>query len=127
MGWECLGAKLRTEEIDESIRGVIRGMAGGNVPHQSDALKFGLYGALRQERAANHPFARLRCPDKSCKAHQRPVSYPVSGNSISCTRHEGGGWLGLGPTTPKIMECSECGHAREDQYPWCKGCRRMFG
>ena len=125
MGWKYLDANLKAEKIDESVQGVIHDMAGGDAAHQADALKFGLYGALRREGAAKHPFARLRCPDKSCDAHNHPVSYPISGNATSCTKHKGWGWGGL--TTPKVMECSECGHAREDQYTWCKGCRRMFG
>ena len=131
MGWKYLDANLRKVRVDESIREVIHDMAGGDAAHQADALKFGLYGALRarQECAANHPFARLRCPDASCKAHHNPVSYLDPGNSINCTRHNVGGWgRAFGsPVTPKIMECSECGHARTDRCTWCKGCRRMFG
>ena len=124
MGWKYLNAKLKTKDIDESIRGIIQGMAGGDSAHQADALKFGLYGALRQE-ATGHPFAQLRCSDTNCTAHGHPVSYLSQGNNIDCTRHVGwGSWFGA---TSKGMECSECGHPRTDHCTWCKGCRRAFG
>lgn len=123
MGWKHLDAKLGTEKIGESIRGVIHGMAGGDGIHQADALKFGLYGALRREGVTNHPFARLRCRDVGCEAHNHPVSLDP-GNKGGCTRHKGAWGLSA---PPKVMECSECGRARTDQYTWCKGCRKMFG
>ena len=110
MGWKYLDAKLKAEEIDESIREIIHGMAGGNAAHQTDALNFGLYDALRQKGSADHSFARLRCPYAPCEARRQPVSYLTLGDSISCTNHEIGG-----PECfirqPQAMECSECGHA----------------
>jgi len=128
MGWKHLDAKLKTEEMDSSIREIIQGMAGGRAIHQTDALKFGLYGVLRRKGSANHSFARLRCPEKTCEAHRQPVSCPAPGNSNNCTGHEVR-WGRNGPifTTTKTMECSECGHARTDNCTWCKGCRRVFG
>ena len=124
MGWKHLNAELETEKIDESIRGIIQGMAGGNAAHQADALRVGLYGAFQRKGATNHPFAQLRCTTKGCTARQSPVSYLSLGSSTGCTKHA---FSWSSSTTPRIMECSECGHPRTDHYTWCKGCRRMFG
>lgn len=122
MGWKYLDAQVRKETVDESIRGVIRGMAEGDAAHQADALKFGLYAALRARQGwgTKYPFALLRCPDAGC-ASLRPVSYldPLRRNNFCSSRHED--WR------RKAMECSQCGRARKDQCTWCKGCRRLFG
>ena len=128
MGWKYLNTKPKAEKVDKSIRGIIQDMAGGKSAHRVDALKFGLYGALRQRGSAKHPFAQLRCPDKSCAAHHNPVSYLSQGNSVDCTRHKNGfGSSFFGTTsTSKVMECSKCGHPRTDHCTWCKGCRRPF-
>jgi hypothetical protein len=124
MGWERLDAKLGVERINESIRVIVQGMAGGHAKHQTDALKFGLYDVLRQKGSAKHSFARLRCPDVTCEGHRQPVSCPA-GNSSACTKRKDRGFW---PSTcSKIMQCSECGHVRKDHYTWCGGCRGMFG
>ena len=123
MGWKYLDARLKAEKVNESIREIIQGMAGGNAPHQVDALKFGLYGALRQKGSTNRSFAQLRCCDVTCEARRQPVSYASLGNDITCPKHNT--WFSA--VGDKVMECSECGHARTDHYTWCKGCRRMFG
>jgi hypothetical protein len=125
MGWEHLDAKLETEKTIELIQEIIQGMTEGNAIHQADGLKFGLYNALRQGGATNYPFARLRCPDAGCAAHSDPVSYTSLGDSICCTRHRR--WSLGSAATPKVMACTECGHARADSCTWCKGCRRIFG
>jgi len=126
MGWKHLDAQLKAKNVNTPIRETIQGMAGGRAAHQADALKFGLYGALRQKGPANRSFARLRCPDATCEARRQPVSYLSLGNNLTCTKHKGwGGWFGAVST--KVMECSECGHTRTDHCTWCKGCRRIFG
>ena len=122
MGWKYLDAQLKTESANKPIREIIQGMAGGHATHQTDALKFGLYDALRQKGSANRSFARLRCPDATCEARRQPVSYLSLGDSLTCVGHG----PGRKAVSTKIMECSECGHARTDYCNWCKGCRRIF-
>jgi len=122
MGWKDLDGMLKARKINESVRGIIHGMAGGDAAHQTDALKFGLYGALRQKGSTSHPFAQLRCPNTACNVHPQLVSYLSLGNSTGCTSR---GWFGRAGTT-KPMVCSECSHPRTDHCSWCKGCRRMF-
>jgi len=126
VGWKYLDARLKEEDVNKPIREIIQGMAEGHAAHQADALKFGLYGALRRKGSDDRSFARLRCPDATCKARRQSVSYISLGNSLTCTQHGplGLGWYGGADT--KIMECSECGHARTDHCTWCKGCRRIF-
>jgi hypothetical protein len=129
-GWKHLDAQLEAENVNKPVREIIQGMAGGDAVHQADALKFGLYGALRQKGSANRSFARLRCPDTTCEARRQPVSYTSLGNNLTCMKHGVGGWGwhgAYGGGSNKIMECSECGHARTDHCTWCKGCRRIFG
>ena len=103
------------------MREIIQRMAEGDVAHQADGLKFGLYNALRQRGMGDYPFARLRCPHKGCANYDSPVSYTALGDGIRCTMHKGSG-----AATAGVMECTECGHARTDRFTWCKGCRRMF-
>lgn len=124
MGWEHLNANVETEKTTELIQGIIQSMSEGNVTHQTDGLKFGLYNALRQKGGASYPFAQLRCPDEGCAAHRDPVSYTALGDSLCCTRHKR--WSLGSAATPKEMQCTECGHTRTDRCAWCKGCRRMF-
>ena len=126
MGWKHLDAQLK-EEVNEPIREIIQGMAGGHAAHQADALKFGLYGALRQKGSANRSFAWLRCPDVACKGRRKLVSCLSLGNSLTCPKHKDLVWSGFSAVSTKIMECSECGHTRTDHCTWCKGCRRIFG
>lgn len=123
MGWEYMDAQLETEKINESIREIIQGMAGGHAVHQADALKFGLYRARQQNGAANCSFARLRCIDRACEARCQPVSPFSPGDGIKCTKRAG--WFGT--MCNLTMVCSDCGHARIDHCSWCKGCRSMFG
>ena len=123
MGWKYSNAELKAEKVNGSIREVVQGMAGGNAPHQADALKFGLYNVLRREGSTNRSLTRLRCRDEACEARRQPVSYASLGNSITCPKHS----ARPDAASTKIMECSGCGHARTDHCTWCKGCRRMFG
>ena len=127
MGWKHLDTQLKAEDVNKPVREIIQGMAGGHATHQADALKFGLYGALRQQVPANRSFARLRCPITTCEARRQPVSYLSLGNSLTCTKHGGWGLSWSSAVSTKVMECSECGHARTDHCTWCKGCRRIFG
>ena len=129
MGWKHLNTQLKAESVKKPIREVIQGMAGGHAAHQADALKFGLYGALREKGPTNTAFALLRCPETTCEARRQPVSYLSLGDSLTCTKHQGpwGSWLGAPIPGTKIMECSDCGHARTDHCTWCKGCQRIFG
>lgn len=123
MGWEHLDAQLETKEINESIREIIHGMAGGQAAHQADALKFGLYSVLQQKGTPIRAFARLRCTYRACEAHRQPISLFSQGNGIKCTKR-----TGLFDTVcNQTMECSECGHAHTDHCNWCKGCRSVFG
>ena len=124
MGWKYLDALPETERINGSIQEIIQGMAGGHAAHKTDALKFGLYDALRQKGSTNLTFAQLRCPVTTCEARRQPVSHLSLGNGINCTKHKGWGWFT--GERPKMMECSECGHARTDHCTWCKGCRGAF-
>jgi len=126
IGWKHLDTQLKTENGEKPIQEVIQGMAGGHAAHQADALKFGLYGALRKKGLVNRSFARLRCPDAACEARRQPVSYLSMGNGLTCIKHPSP-WGRPNGVSTKFMECSECGHARTDHCTWCKGCRRIFG
>ena len=126
MGWKYLDAQLKEENVNKPVQEIIQGMAGGHAGHQADALKFGLYGALRRKGSADRSSARLRCPDATCEAHRQSVSYISLGNGFTCTKQECGGWSWSSGAGTKIMECSECGHPRTDHCTWCKGCRRIF-
>ena len=126
MGWKHLGTQPKAENVHKPIREIIQGMAGGRVSHQANALKFGLYGALRKKKPASLSFARLRCADTTCEAHFQPVSYLSLGNSLTCVRHRDR-WGRSSDISAGIMECNECGHPRTDHCTWCKGCRRVFG
>src|SRR5882757_9582094 len=96
MGWE----HLKTENINESIQEIIRGMAGGNAAHQVNALKFGLYSVIRQNGSSG------------CPACRDPVSYISLGNGVSRVRRTNWGRRGRPP--PVTTVCSECGHSRTD-------------
>ena len=125
MGWKHLD-QLKAE-VNEPIREIIQGMAGGHAAHRADALKFGLYDALRRKGSANRSFARLRCPDAACKERRKPISCLSLGYRLTCPKHNDLNWTGFDAVSAKVMECSECGHARTDHCTWCKGCRRIFG
>lgn len=111
------------KEINESVREIIYGMAGGQAAYQADALKFGLYRALRQMGTGNCSLPRLRCTSTACEAHRKPVSSFCLGNSIKCTKRGDP----FGTVCNLTMKCSGCGRVRTDHCTWCKGCRSMFG
>jgi len=118
MGWKHLGAELKTDSTKTSVLEFIKGMEGGDAAHRADALKFGLYNALRQKSPAQSTLAMLRCTGRKCPANESPVSYLTLGGKISCPRHY--------KSDEQTMKCSECGHERVDHYVLCKGCRRLF-
>lgn len=120
MEWKHLGAELKTERTTISVLELIKGMEGGDVAHRADALKLGLYNALRQKGPAKSTLAKLRCTDKNCPASQDPISYHDLGGKTGCPRpnHRVSGQT--------IMNCSECGCARVDCSSLCKDCRRLF-
>ena len=115
MGWKHLGAELKTEIATSSVQGLIKGMADGGAAHQADALRFGLYAALRLKGPNVSHLALLKCADKKCEGHNNPVSYQSLGRGIACTEC----WS-------ESMVCADCGHARVDHCTWCKGCRGLF-
>lgn len=124
MGWKYLNANLGEEKETELVQELIERMAEGNVVHQANGLRFGLYNALRQRGMGDYPFARLRCSKKNCANHARPLAYTDLGDRIYCAVHRR--WSLTRVATPGVMECTECGHARKDRFTWCQGCRRMF-
>ena len=115
MAWRHLGTELRTEGTTSSILGLIEGMAGGRTPHQADALIFGLYTALRLKDPDDSRLARLKCAEKKCQSHDKPVSHRSLRGEVRCAQCGTAG-----------MVCADCGHARVDHCTWCKGCRKMF-
>lgn len=115
-GWKHLGGKLKAER-KTSVLELIKGMEGGGAIHRVDALKFGLYSALRRKGPAQGALALLQCSTEGCSANKDPVSYDALGAGIICPKHLF--------STPH-MKCSECGHTRVDHCNWCKGCRRLF-
>ena len=124
MGWKYWDTNLKEEKPTELVEEFIERMAEGNLVHQANGLRFGLYNALRRRGMGDYPFARLRCSQKDCVSYVRSVSYTDLGDSIYCTIHKGQGSNRV--ATPGVMECTECDHPRTDRFTWCQGCRRMF-
>lgn len=116
MGWEHLGAKMKTERTTASVLELIKGMEGGGVAHQADPLKFGLYNALRRKDPAKSTLARLRCVDEDCSGNKEPITHDTRGGNLGCPNL----------LCTQTMKCSECGHTRVDHCTWCKGCQRIF-
>lgn len=116
-GWKYLGIKFKAEGTTASVLELIKGMEGGNAMHRTDALKFGLYDALRKRGPAKSTLALLRCSTESCSGNKDPISYDALGGGIICPKHQ--------VSTP-FMKCSECGHTRVDYFNRCKGCQRLF-
>ena len=127
MGWKHLGTQPKVENVHKPVREIIQGMAGGRVAHRANALKFGLYDALRQKKPANLSLVRLRCSDTACWAHRQPISYLSLGNSLTCVNHRDRWDRSSDISASMIMECSECSHPRTDRWTWCRGCRGVFG
>lgn len=117
-GWKHLSTNLKTERTGTSVLDLIKGMQGGDATHRVDALKFGLYCALRQKGPAKNTLALLRCSSEKCSANANPISFDAMGGKVICPKHR--------VSTPSMI-CSECGHTRADHGNWCKGCRRLFG
>lgn len=62
-------------------------MEGGEEAHRADALKFGLYNALRLKAPALSTFALLQCTDEKCSANAKPISYSALAGGIVCPKH----------------------------------------
>jgi len=116
MGWKHLGADMKTETTMTSTLELIKGMAEGGTAHRADALRFGMYNALRQKGPSDGRLALLKCVNEKCKGPVQPVTYRSLGGKIQCAK-----------CRTVNMECSVCGHARRDHCTWCKGCRMLFG
>lgn len=116
MGWKRLGAELETEKTTATVLELITGMQGGSARHRADALKFGLYTALRRKDPNSDRLALLKCVREGCQARDQHVSYQsLVGGTICVTCLAG------------IPACSNCGHVRNDHWTWCEGCRMIFG
>ena len=113
MGWKHLGDELKTERTSSSVLELIKGMAEGHAAHRTDALKFGLYTALRLKDPSNSRRALLVCAEKTCRS--KPVSYQSLGGGTGCAQCRVG-----------KMVCTDCGHARVDRSTWCRSCRKLF-
>ena len=116
---ECkhLSEELRTERTITSALELIKGMEGGDAAHRANALKLGLYNALRQKDPAKSTLAKLRCIKKTCRANEHPISYHDLGGKAGCPGSH---------VVQTTMVCSECGSARVDYSRLCNGCRRLF-